>query len=141
MGQYADQFILDSHDHTVENVMELLLDIALTVLGALGQGHKSGKALGRLYAPKEIALVTVDRNLAHLQLADIVAEGKLAIIQIAEQLRILLQGKVNCPNEVRFCFFIKFLFHPVEDIFHLMQDWGHFLPPAPSSLIIGHDLD
>ena len=52
--------------------MEVLLDIALTVLGTLGQGHQPGKALGRLHTPKEIALVAVDCNLAHLQFADIV---------------------------------------------------------------------
>ncbi len=86
MGQYADQLILDSHDHTVENVMEVLLDIALTVLGALGQGHKPGKALGRLHAPKKIALVAIDRYLAHLQLADVVVDGKPAVIQIPKRL-------------------------------------------------------
>jgi hypothetical protein len=37
MGQYAGQFILDGHHYTVEDVMEVLLDIALTVLGTLGQ--------------------------------------------------------------------------------------------------------
>ena len=36
--------------------MEVLLDIALTVLGTLGQGHQPGKSLGRLHTPKEIAL-------------------------------------------------------------------------------------
>ena len=64
MGQYAGQFILNSHHYTVEDVMEVLLDIALTVLGTLGQGHQPGKALGRLHTPKEIALVAVDGNLA-----------------------------------------------------------------------------
>ena len=43
--------------------MEVLLDIALTVLGTLGQGHQPGKALGRLHTPKEIALVAVDGKL------------------------------------------------------------------------------
>ena len=63
MGQYIDQLILDSYHHTVEDVMEVLLDIALTVLGTLGQGHQPGKALGRLHTPKDIALVAVDCNL------------------------------------------------------------------------------
>ena len=107
MGQHADQLILDSHHYTVEDVMEVLLDIALTILGTLGQGHQPGKALGRLHTSKERALVAVDCYLAHLQFADIVAEGKFAVIQISEQLWILLQGKVNCPNEVRFCPFLR----------------------------------
>lgn len=80
MGQYADQLFLDCHHHTVEDVMEVLLDIALTVLGTLGQGHKPSKSLGRLHTPKETALVAVDCNLSHLQFADIVAEGKFAVI-------------------------------------------------------------
>ena len=87
--------------------MEVLLDIALTILGTLGQGHQPGKALGRLHTTKEIALVTVDCNLTHLQFADIVAEGKFAVIQISEQLRILLLGKANCPNKIRFRLFIN----------------------------------
>ena len=58
MGQHADQLILDSHHYTVEDIMEVLLDIALTILGTLGQGHQPGKALGRLHTPKEIALVS-----------------------------------------------------------------------------------
>ena len=37
VGQYIDQLILDSYHHTVEDVMEVLLDIALTVLCTLGQ--------------------------------------------------------------------------------------------------------
>jgi len=68
MGQYADQFILDSYYYIVEDVMEVLLDIALTVLGTLVQRHQTSKALGRLHSPKEIALVAVDSNLAHLQI-------------------------------------------------------------------------
>lgn len=60
MGQYADQLIRDSHHYTVEDVMEVFLDIALTVLGTLGQGHKPSKAFGRLHPPEEIALVAVD---------------------------------------------------------------------------------
>ena len=46
MGQYADQLILDSHHHTVEDVMEVLLDIALTVLGTPSKGNEPGKVLG-----------------------------------------------------------------------------------------------
>ena len=60
MGQYADQLFLDCHHRTVEDIMEVLLDIALTILGTLGQGHQPGKAPGRLHTPKEIALVAVD---------------------------------------------------------------------------------
>ena len=56
MGQHADQLILDIHHYTVENIMEVLLDIALTILGTLGQGHQPGKALGRLHTPKEMSL-------------------------------------------------------------------------------------
>jgi len=37
VGQYIDQLILDSHHHAVKDVMEVLLDIALAVLGTLGQ--------------------------------------------------------------------------------------------------------
>ena len=80
MGQYADLFVFDSYRYTVENVMVVLLDIALTILDTLGKGHQPSKALGRLHTPKEIAMVAVDYNLAHLQFADIVTKGKFAVI-------------------------------------------------------------
>ena len=39
--------------------MEVLLDIALAVLGTLGKRYKPGEALGRLDASQEVGIVTV----------------------------------------------------------------------------------
>ncbi len=62
MGQYADQPFLDSDHHAVDDVMEVLLDVAPAVLGTLGKGYKPGEALGRLDASEEVGIVTVLRS-------------------------------------------------------------------------------
>lgn len=84
MGQTVDQFFLGSNHHTVEIVMEVFLDIALTILGALNERYETGKTLSRLHTSQEETVVTIDCYLAHLQFTDVVAEGKFTIIQIAE---------------------------------------------------------
>lgn len=48
MGQTVDQFFLGSNHHTIEIVMEVFLDIALTILGALNERYETGKTLSRL---------------------------------------------------------------------------------------------
>lgn len=101
MGQYAGQIFLGSNHHAVEIVMEVLLDITFAVLSTLHKRDETGKTLGRLHTTQEEAVVAENRNLAHLQLTDIIAEGKFAIIQISEQLGIFLLGKLHCPNKVR----------------------------------------
>ena len=75
MGQYAGQIFLGSNHHTVEIVMEIFLDITLAILGTLHKGDETGKTLGRLHTTQKEAIVTINRNLAHLQFTDIITEG------------------------------------------------------------------